>query len=69
MSCNFSSVCSPAVALVTGSCLTRVLKDVKLQGQQPCGVGHKLWTIHQEYLYGRCVTLGTANSLLRKIQH
>jgi len=69
MSCNCSSVCSPAVALVTGSCLAGVLKDVKLQGHQPCGVGRKLWTIHQECLYGRCVTLDTAHSLLSKIQH
>jgi hypothetical protein len=56
-------------ALVTGSSLTRVSKDVKLQGHQPCGVGRKLWTIHQECLYGRCVTLDTAHSLLRTVQH
>jgi len=53
--CSF--ICSPAVALVTGSCLTRVLKDVKLQGHQLCGVGHKLWIIHLECHCWRCVTL------------
>jgi len=36
-------------------CLSRVLKDVKLQGHQPCSMSLNLWTIHQKCLYWRCV--------------
>jgi hypothetical protein len=52
-----------------GSCLSIVLKDVELHSHQLCNVGLKLWTIHQECLYERCVTLDTASGLLRQIQH
>ena len=48
---NCSSVGSPAVTLVKGKVLPRVSKDVKLECVQPCHVGLKLWTIHQENLY------------------
>jgi len=33
------------MTLVNGKILSGVLKDVELQGQQPCIVDLKLWTI------------------------
>jgi hypothetical protein len=50
MSCNCSSIGSPAMALVKGRMLSDVLKDVKLQGHQLYLVDLKLWTIHQDCL-------------------
>jgi hypothetical protein len=50
MSRNCSAIGSPAMALVNGRILSKVLKDVKLQAHQLCIVGLKLWTIHQECL-------------------
>jgi len=44
MSCNCSSICSPAMVLVKGRMLCKVQKDVELQGHQLCFVDLKLWT-------------------------
>ena len=52
-----------------GRCLSSVLKDVKLQGQQSCSVSLKLLTIHQECLYWRYVPLDTAVTLLQYMIH
>jgi len=74
---NFTVFCYVIVLLLAvllwyqwkGSCLSRVLKDVKLQGQQPCSVSLKLSTIHQECLYWRYVPLDTALTLLQYMIH
>ena len=66
--CYCSSVGSSVVMFMEGK-LSIVLKDVKFHGHQLCSVGLKLWTIHQECLYDRCVTLDTAHGLLRQIEH
>ena len=50
MSRSCFSICSPAMVLLKGRMLSEVLKDVELQGHQPCIVDLKLWTIHQEFL-------------------
>lgn len=72
-----SAVGSPAVMVVKGKvcvcvcvwvslcvCVCTVLNDVNPQGHQHCHVGLNLWTIHQECLYSRCVSLLTADALL-----
>ena len=40
MSHNCTSICSPAIALVTGKMLSEVLEDVELQGHQLCTLDH-----------------------------
>jgi len=42
MSRNCISICSSAVVLVNGRMLSEVLKDVELQGHQPCIVDLKM---------------------------
>jgi len=44
------SVGSPAVVLVREKLSFQGFKGVKLQSQQPCTVGLKLSTVHQECL-------------------
>jgi hypothetical protein len=70
---NFTVVCHIILLLLAvlqcclwkGSCLFRVLKDVKLQYYQSCRVGLQLWSLYQKCLYQRCVTLDTAHGLMR----
>ena len=46
MSRNCSSICSSAMVLVNERMLSKVLKDVELQGHHLCIIDIKLWTIH-----------------------
>jgi len=69
---NFTFVCHILLLLAflqcslwKGSCLSRVSKDVKPQYHQPCCLGLQLWSIYQECLYQRCVTLVSVHGLMR----
>jgi hypothetical protein len=70
---NFTVMCHIILLLLAvlqccvwkGSCLSGVSKDVKLQYYQLFCVCLQLWSIYQEFLYQRCVTLDTAHGLVR----
>ena len=65
MSSNWFSVGSPVVAVVKGKLPVQGLEGFPAMSHQPCSVGLKFWTIYQECLNYRCVTLVTARGVLR----